>query len=255
MISQQCFGQNIYRYRELASTNTEAHRLAEEGAVHGTVIVAEAQTQGKGRRGRQWISHAGKGLWFSIILRPDMQTDNISGLTLVAALAVNKVIGRMTEKTSQIKWPNDIVMEKKKVCGILAELFLKGQSVDYIIVGIGINVEKQEFFGELEETATALENVCGRKIIKEQLLSEVLEIFENYYECYKQTGDMTLLLEEYNNCLVNKGREVCVLAPLGAYCGIARGINKKGELLVEQGTVLHKVNAGEVSVRGIYGYV
>lgn len=247
--------QKIYRYKELSSTNTEAQRLAEEGASHGTVIVAEAQTAGRGRRGRQWISPADKGLWFSMILRPDMQPEKSSGLTLVAALAVNQAITDLTGLKSQIKWPNDIVLEKKKVCGILAELSLKGQTIDYIIMGIGINVDQQEFSGELSETATALENVCGKKISKEKLLSEVLEAFRIYYKCYQQTGDMRFLLEEYNACLVNRNREVCVLEPKGAYRGIALGINESGELLVQQENALHRVNAGEVSVRGIYGYV
>ena len=254
-MSQQWIGKEMYRYTELSSTNTEAKRLAEEGASHGTVVVAEAQTAGRGRRGRQWISPAGKGLWFSMILRPDIQPKNASVLTLVAALAVNKAIFYLTEQKSQIKWPNDIVMEQKKVCGILAELYLKEQHIDYIILGIGINVDKQEFSEELKTTATSLENICGKKISKEQLLSEVLQDFADYYKCYEQTGNMSLLLEEYNACLVNCNREVCVLEAQGAYEGIARGINLSGELLVEQEHILHRVNAGEVSVRGIYGYV
>lgn len=255
MISEKWLGKKIYEYKEISSTNTEAQRLAEEGAPHGTVVIAELQTAGRGRRGRQWISQAGKGLWFSIILKPQLLPESVSVLSLVAALAVEKAIFQMTERKSQIKWPNDIVMEGKKVCGILSEMCLREGHIHHIVVGIGINVEQQEFPEELKDMATSLENICGKPIERKQLLQEVLQAFGYYYELYMQTTDMSLMLKEYNTCLVNCDKEVRVLNPMGAYQGIARGINKNGELLVEKEGILHRVYAGEVSVRGLYGYV
>lgn len=248
-------GKKICRYHEIDSTNMEARRLAEVDEAHGTVVVAESQTSGRGRRGRRWNSTEGAGLWFSMILRPDILPEYAPALTLVAAMAVTKAVERMTGTKPGIKWPNDLVLSGKKVCGILTEMNVGQDGIKYIILGIGINVKAQEFPMEIADIATALEMECNKKISREQLLAAVLAEFEYFYEQYMQTLDMSLMLEEYNKYLLNLDKQVRVLDPQGAYEGIARGINSTGELLVEREGELIAINSGEVSVRGIYGYV
>lgn len=248
-------GKKIYGYEEIDSTNTEAGRLAGEGAEHGSVVVTELQTAGRGRRGRQWNSPAGSGLYFSLILKPDIPPDRASMLTLVAALAVKGAIECVTDMKPGIKWPNDVVLSGKKVCGILTEMSMQAAKIDHMVVGIGINIKARKFPGEIARVATTLEEEWGSIPSREQLLGKVLEEFEAYYELYMRTTDLSLIREEYNAGLVNKDRQVKVLDPQGAYEGMARGINSKGELLVEREGTVSAVNSGEVSVRGIYGYV
>lgn len=261
-------GKHVYAYEEISSTNTEAKRLAEQGAEHGSVVTAEVQTAGRGRHGRSWVSPKGEGIWFSLLLKPDIRTDNASMLTLVAAMAVVKAIGRTTGLQPQIKWPNDIVLSGKKVCGILTEMSAQIDHVNYMVVGIGINVKTREFPKEIARTASSLEAELERRgafaedgtparttVSGPQLLEAVLEEFEHYYGLYMETMDMSRIMEEYNSFLANKDRQVRVLDPNGDYEGKALGINHRGELLVEHQGQIVCVNSGEVSVRGIYGYV
>lgn len=249
-------GKKICSYQEIDSTNTEGKRLAEDGADHGTVVVSEVQTAGRGRRGHQWSSPKGAGIWFSLILKPDIAPECASMLTLVAAMAVSKAIERLPGVHPQIKWPNDVVLSGKKVCGILTEMSAQVDYINYIVVGIGINVASQAFPKEIADVATSLgQNLPGMSISRGELLAAVLEEFEIYYEKYMKTLDISLFLEEYHARLVNKDKQVKVMDPRGTYEGIARGINEKGELLVEREGTQITVNAGEVSVRGLYGYV
>ena len=249
------WGKRICCYRELPSTNTEARRLAEAGAPEGTVVLAAKQTAGRGRRGRNWTSGENAGLWFSLVLRPDIPAGRSSALTLAAALAVARAISRITGFHPRIKWPNDIVLGGKKVCGILTEQSAQANAVKYIIAGIGINVRSQEFSREFAEHATSLAEQGAEPFLEGALLMAVLEEFEDCYARYLKTQDLELLLGEYNGCLVNRDRPVRVLDPAGAYEGIARGVNRRGELLVEREDGIVPVSSGEVSVRGIYGYV
>lgn len=248
----------IREYDVLDSTNLEARRLVEAGqaALHKTVLLAHEQTAGRGRRGRQWSSPAGENLYVSLILEPKLPVEAVSALTLVTGLAVAESIRELTGADALIKWPNDIVIAGKKVCGILAEMVLDGTNLKAVIVGVGINVGQREFPAELADTATGLEQACGKKVSSQELLKAILERFETYYGGYCKEKALGSLLAPYNAFLVNKDRQVRVLEPQGNYNGIARGINEKGELLVElsDGTV-NAVYAGEVSVRGIYGYV
>lgn len=239
-------------------TTPESRTAAEQGmdALHKTVILAREQTAGRGRRGRQWNSPAGENLYFSQILQPELSAEAVSALTLVMGLAAAESVRELTGADALIKWPNDIVIGGKKVCGILAEMVLDGAKLDAVIIGVGVNVGIQEFPAELAQTATSLEQACRKNISPSELLAAILEQFSARYEAYCSVGNMSGLLEPYNALLANRDREVCVLEPQGNYNGTARGINEKGELLVElaDGTV-NAVYAGEVSVRGIYGYV
>ncbi|MGN1148227.1 MAG: biotin--[acetyl-CoA-carboxylase] ligase [Lachnospiraceae bacterium] len=249
-------GKRLAYYDSIGSTNVQAKLMAEEGAPAGTLVVADEQTAGRGRRGRGWDSPPGRNLYFTLLLRPDFAPDKASMLTLVMALAVWEAMEETYEAKAGIKWPNDIVLQGKKVTGILTEMSMQGEDIQHVVIGVGINVKKQEFAPEIAERATSLEAELGREISRALLLEKIMEHFEKDYEAFCQTYDLSLLMETYNACLVNCGREVRVLDPAGEYTGLAQRINEKGELLVQtpDGKV-QEVYAGEVSVRGIYGYV
>lgn len=260
MEEEKWAGCKLYYYEETDSTMDDAKRLAESGAVHGTVVVADKQNAGKGRRGRVWQSPAGKDLYFTLLLKPDFAPDRAAGLTLVMALAVTQAIEKNCGIKAEIKWPNDVVVNGKKVCGILTEMGVAGGKIQQVTIGAGVNVNRtdspEDIPEEIKETATSLFLQTGKVVDREELLQEILRAFEIDYEKYVQTLNMEQLLEEYNLRLVNRDRRVRVLDPKGAFEGVAKGINASGELLVEtaEGTIL-EVYAGEVSVRGLYGYV
>ena len=248
-------GTKILYYPVLDSTNLKARQLAEEGYPEGTVVLAEQQEAGRGRRGRSWASAAGTGIFMTLVLKPAIDPNNASMLTLVTALAVSAAIRRCSGKPAGIKWPNDIVMSGKKVCGILTEMSLGSNGISHIVVGIGINVQNDSFPEELSETATSLYLETGKYLKRELLIAEILAQFEHYYQIFLTTEDLGGLLEEYNANLVNLGRHVRVLDPKESFEGQAMGINPRGELLVDTREGRRPVSAGEVSVRGIYGYV
>ena len=249
-------GREILYLDEVDSTNTAAKKAAENGAVHGTLVVSERQTGGKGRRGRAWDSPRGPGIFMTLSLRPNMAPVHASMLTLVAALAVADGIRECTGAESLIKWPNDIVMSGKKVCGILTEMSADPDCINYVAVGIGINVNMEEFPEEIRGVAASIFTETGKKTKRSLLISAVMAAFERYYEVFMKTTDMSGLLEDYNGKLANCGRTVRVLDPAGEYSGTAIGIDREGELLVEmEDTTVRRVLSGEVSVRGIYGYV
>ena len=247
-----------YHFEELDSTNKKAKELAAAGAGHGTLVTADAQHAGVGRRGRSWSSEKGAGIYMSMLLRPALGTEQVSMLTLVAALAAAKAFENFAvfpANTPCIKWPNDLVLRKKKVCGILTELTLDGTNIDYVIVGIGINVSNRFFPDEIKETASSILLERGQEVDRESLIAEIWNIFEKYYDIFCKTKDFSVLKEEYERYLINKEKEVNVLDPAGNYKGTAMGITNKGELIVDTGAEYKYVSSGEVSVRGIYGYV
>lgn len=256
-------GHPIYYFDEIDSTNTQAKRIAEElegNQGHGTVVVADMQSAGRGRRGRSWNSPHGTGIFFTILLKPEIDPANAPMLTLVKALATAKGIAQVTGLETGIKWPNDIVLNGKKVVGILTEMSAQVDYVNHIVVGTGINVHQTEFPPEIVQTATSLDlelQQAGKnmQISRARLLTAILEEFEHYYEIYLKTQDLSALVEEYNAMLVNCNRKVRVLDPLGEFEGQALGIDDRGELLVEREGEIIKISSGEVSVRGIYGYV
>ena len=246
----------IIYYEQLDSTNAEIARLASESAEHGTVVVADEQTAGKGRRGRQWESPAGENIYMSILLRPDCVLDRAPMLTLVMAYSVAKVIRGIGFKDVQIKWPNDLVLSGKKICGILTEMQLKNTEIDFVVVGVGINVNTSKFPEELKDIATSLCLESGRAFDRRMIVESVVGYFKKAYQQFLQTQDLEFLREEYNDMLANVGKEVRVLEPGNEYTAYARGINSEGELLVRTKEGEEKrIYAGEVSVRGIYGYV
>lgn len=254
-MDSQWMGKNLVYYDETDSTNTRAKTLAEQGAPSGTLVVADCQLSGKGRRGRSWVSPRFTDIYMTLILKPQIAPSCASMLTLTAAMAVSEGIKEVTGLKTEIKWPNDLVYDGKKVCGILTEMSAELDCIHYVVVGIGSNVNSSEIANEIVNTATSLRIGLGSPVSRSALIAAVIRWFEFYYQKFLDREDLSLLMDEYNEKLVNLGREVRVLAPSGDFCAVSKGINKSGELLVEleDGTV-QKVVSGEVSVRGIYGY-
>ncbi len=248
-------GKTVHFAGETDSTNEWIKRLAKQHFPHGTVAVAEFQSAGKGRLGRSWTAPEGSSVMFSILLRPDFSSENASMLTLVMGLSVAQAVSRLGLSPS-IKWPNDVVLSRKKICGILTEMRLFGTRIDYVVIGTGINVNLTGIPEELADKATSLYLETGREYDRNQVLAETLACFESNYDIFNETGDLSQLIEEYEGFLANKNQPVRVLDGNHPYEGIALGIDDRGELLVKKSCgAVASVNAGEVSVRGLYSYV
>ncbi len=182
--------QKIWHYESLESTNNTAYELAEKGEPEGTLVVAETQTLGKGRLGRKWISPKNGGIYFSLILRPEMESDKVPVITLVAAVSVQKAIKKVCGISAGIKWPNDILIGGKKVCGILTELKAQPDMVDFLILGVGINVNTE--IKKLPPEATSLKNESSRSVSRIKLMRRVLTEMEKDYQKMKNEGFMPI---------------------------------------------------------------
>ncbi|MCM1266918.1 MAG: biotin--[acetyl-CoA-carboxylase] ligase [Bacteroidales bacterium] len=256
-------GCKLYCYEETGSTNDDAKRCGEAGDPHGTVVTADFQNAGKGRRGRSWRTNPGTALTFSILLRPSFSAERASMITLVMALAVAEALEKILQNKAAvtIKWPNDIVVNRKKICGILTEMTVetKQDKIAYLVVGVGINVNNvspEEFPEQIRQTAASLRIETGRRVDRTALLQDVLRRFEKFYQVFLETLDLSVLREGYQTRLQGMGEEVRVLDPAGEYTGVSRGIDDRGELIVERADGERvAVYAGEVSVRGLYSYV
>ena len=247
-------GKTVHFARETDSTNLWIKRLAKEGASEGTLALAEFQSAGRGRLGRSWEVPEGTSVMMSILLRPKFEPQYAPTLTLVMGMAVAKAVKNLGFDVS-IKWPNDVVVSHKKICGILTEMGVRDGKIDYAVIGVGINVNIKEFPEEMADKATSLYLESGKEFDRSQIPGLVMEAFEKYYEKFAATCDLSGLKEEYESILANYNQSVRVLAK-EPYEGVARGITDGGELLVEKtdGTIV-AVSAGEVSVRGLYSYV
>ena len=246
----------VLYFDTIDSTNTKAQELAEKGYPSGTLVVADKQESGKGRRGRSWVSPSGTGIFMTLMIKPDINPNNASMLTLVAALAVAKAITSVTGEEALIKWPNDIVVNGKKVCGILTEMNAHFDYINHIVVGIGINVHNESFPEEISQMASSLMiEAGGKRFHRAQIIAETMSYFEQYYDTFLKTQDLSALVREYDKLLVNRNKSVRVLDPKEPFDGKAMGITPKGELIVDTWESRKLVSSGEVSVRGIYGYV
>ena len=285
---------NIVYKDVTGSTNNDARDLAAGGAEHGTLVVADKQEAGRGSRGRSWETPAGSNIAMSLVIRPTAPADRISMLTLVMGLSVAEGVdlaiaessadaaGALSDTSSgsrlysQIKWPNDVVIDKKKICGILTELHMNpDNSIRDVVIGVGINVNMTDFPDEIKGVAGSLLTQTGIRVDRSLVVARVMERFEENYYKFQQNYDLSLLKDQYESRLINKDEKVKILdagktggtpAAWGARSGTvgtALGITDMGELLVdvteEAAESDHRniitVGAGEVSVRGLYSYV
>ena len=257
MLHTDWAGKNPVFRAVTGSTNTDAAELAAAGAVHGTLVIADRQQAGRGRRGRVWESPAGENVFMSIVLRPRIPAEKAPMLTLVMALALAEGISAISGVQAGIKWPNDIVIHRHKICGILTEMHMNSDgSIRDIVIGVGINVNMQEFPASIRDMAGSLYTETGEKYDRNELIASVMEHFEKNYDIFAEAESLAPLKAAYEKRLLNLGQEVRVLDSAGEYTGRALGITLTGELTVEsENGNITEVNAGEVSVRGLYGYV
>lgn len=246
----------IEYFAETDSTNTQAKKLGDQGAEHGTLVIADSQHGGKGRRGRGWVSEPGENIYMTILLRPDIEPAKAPMMTLVMAHSVALGIRQVTGLEALIKWPNDVIVNKKKIVGILTEMSAEIDYINHVVIGVGINTNMDSIPEELREKATSLHIEGGAKVERARLIAAVMGQFEIDYERFMEQQNLSSFRESYNQLLVNRDREVSIIETAREYRGTALGIDETGELLVrkEDGTIA-RIFAGEVSVRGIYGYV
>jgi len=246
-------GTHIVAYDTVVTTQLLAHELAGKGAVEGTLVIADQQTGGKGRLGRVWHSPKGTGIWMSLILRPAIPLAKAPQMTLVTAVAMTKTIIKELGLDVQIKWPNDIFVNGKKVCGILTELNAESDRINYLVVGIGVNVNtaEQDFPEHLTNIGTSLRIASGRVVKRAAFVQEFCRQFEQLYEKYLQHG-FESIKAEWEKYSMSLGRMVTVRTLNGSLEGRAIGLDAEGVLLVEdaQGT-LHKVYSADIEYGAI----
>ena len=243
-------GREIHHFEKISSTNAAAKQQARKGAKEGTAIIAETQTRGKGRLNRPWISPKG-GIWLSIILKPEIAVGDTPKITLITSVAVAKTLREMFDLKAEIKWPNDVLIDSRKVCGILCEAVLKGKTVDFIIVGIGVNANftSEALPKDLQTTATTLKEVLKKDIDREKFVCLLLKEFENNYKMLRKRK-FEGLLEEWRSMAGFLGKKVRITSFDEEFHGVAVDIDKNGALIVKlaDGTV-RKVISGDVTVR------
>lgn len=217
----------ILHYKRLESTNTTAYELAEADSPDWTVVVADAQTKGRGRSGRRWESPKG-GLWFSIIVRPQISSNRVHLLQFVAANAIRQALEAKTRVQAQLKWPNDLVIDTKKLGGILIESRTVGQRVLFAIIGIGLNLSQPN--SQLPKGAVSLRLATGRKYSPENLLKAIVDETKSRLDSIDNSA--TIMTEWWQHC-IHRPPIVEVSSPLGVFRGISRSIDDYGALTVE----------------------
>ena len=252
LLHNKIIGKNLVVLDSVDSTNDYLKKLGNEGCENGTVVIAREQTKGKGRLGRTWQTKKDDGIAFSVLLRPNAAPSEVSAITPLAGLAVCKAIREYTKLDCVIKWPNDIIVGRKKLVGILTEMSAEFDAVEYVITGIGINVDHTSFPEEIAFKATSLLLETGRHIDKNEFLACVLEHLEN--EFVKNNLELTpTALSEYTDLCATVGRSVTFQRGTRRISGMAVGVSEHGELkvMMSDGTIC-LVNSGEVTVQGIY---
>lgn len=249
-LNSSVLGREIRYFDTTQSTNNEAKKLAAEGCPEGMLVVAECQNAGRGRLSRGWFSPAGKGIWMSVVLRPPFSPQEAPKCTLMAAVAVNNAIREIAHIDSGIKWPNDILYNGRKLVGILTEMNAEMDAINYVVIGMGINVniDESEFPEELSAIASSISAAAGYKIDRVGLLSAILKHLEKSYTEAVQNG-FGSLLDEWRAQSITLGQEVDVIGSNRNFSGIAVNIDDDGALLVKKGDSLERVLAGDVSIR------
>lgn len=236
----------VYYYETIDSTNAECKRA--EDVPDKSLFVSESQTGGRGRLGRKWSSPKGSAVYMSIYLEPDIPIYRVPQLTLIAGMAVCRTI-----RGSRIKWPNDVLLNNKKVCGILTEMTAEADRVNRVIVGIGINVNNEVFNVDLITKATSMYRETGKKYRRDKLICDILEEFWRLYDVFLKEG-FAVLKREYSLKCATLGRRVIIIRNGEEFEARALDIGENGELIIEHDGTREPVTSGEVSVRGLLGY-
>ena len=243
-------GRDIRVFEETNSTNDIVEKLARDGVKEGVVVFAEAQTKGRGRLGRKWLSPPRRGLWFSVLLRPDLRPQAVTQLTVVAATALCRAIRAQTELTPQVKWPNDILINGRKVAGVLTELAAEIDHVKHLVLGIGldVNLSASDFPGDLKKIATSLKIESGRQVNRLDLAAAIMRELDSDYHRI-QRGLFAEVADEWEEQCVTLGRRVRIHLGVREILGRAESLDEDGALLVrtEHGH-LERIIGGDVTL-------
>ncbi|MGE5559471.1 MAG: biotin--[acetyl-CoA-carboxylase] ligase [Chloroflexota bacterium] len=256
-LASQRFGRRGEHHEKITSTNDRAHELARAGALEGTVVMADCQTAGRGRLGREWNCAPGAGISMSVVLRPNAPANIASSLTMLGAVAVAKALERTSNIEAGIKWPNDIVIHGRKLCGILCESKLVDGRAEYVILGIGVNVNQKpgEFPPGLVDAATSVRiasgQTGGRWTKRQTLACAILQQLEREYDRWVSKGPAPMLAS-WRKRSATLGREVTVKGIAGSFTGIAEDVDEEGALWVRTAKGRQRVLAGDVTIGG-YG--
>lgn len=249
-LKTRVFGNKIYTFETIDSTNKCAKAVAGVGAGEGTVVIAEHQTAGRGRLGRLWEANPNENLTFSIVLRPKVGPDSLNLLPLYVAVAIAQAIEKTTGLKVECKWPNDLLIARKKVAGILIEGSVKQNQVEFVVIGIGINVNQQNFGGELAPKATSLRLACGKEIDRVKLFRESLLALESTYPTVCLTGFQSVLPQWLSrSTMINKPISVSQQGNL--ISGVVKGLSRDGGLILQSEGAEKTLFAGDVTIVGM----
>jgi BirA family transcriptional regulator, biotin operon repressor / biotin---[acetyl-CoA-carboxylase] ligase len=246
-LNTEFFGRKIYAFDRIDSTNKKARDLLQKGAAEGTMVIADEQTDGRGRFDRRWISEKGKNLTFSLILRPQIGPRSFGLLSLYAGMAVAEAVETKVNLKPVCKWPNDLLFEGKKFCGILAEASAGANRKAGVVIGIGINVNQELFPADIGKRATSLLIVKKEKLDRYQVLSAVLESLEKNY-LYVQGGEVSALLERWSRYADMFGKKISIRCGEKILSGSADRLDSDGGLIIKTSNGEVKILAGEVSL-------
>ena len=253
LLTTRALGRAVNHYEHtLTSTNLVLKDMAKQGAPHGSLCLCEKQTAGRGRMDRQWSSPEGQGVWLSVLLRPKMSAENAPVITFCCALAMTEAVRSVTGLDAQIKWPNDLVLGGKKLCGILLEMGFDTQGY-YVVAGTGLNVRAGAYPPELAHQATSIEE-HGVLPNRGAIVAKYLAALEDALAAVEQHG-FAGIAEDFRRTCITLGSQVNVIGTEDSFTGVAEDVDVTGALLVRTEDGLRRVLAGDVSVRGVMGYV
>lgn len=239
------------RFDSVSSTNDVARELAASGASEGVLVIAREQTDGRGRQGRSWSSPPGEGLYMSLILRPQVTASASAIITLAAAVAVAETLRLDFQALADIKWPNDVLVRGRKICGILVEAAIEGDRLQYAVMGIGVNIAQRSFAEQLRDSATSLLLETGRAILPEHFVGALLPRLERWYAAAMSQPDHLIarweeLSSSSHDCMVRVESSDCAVE------GVTRGLTASGALIVELANgERREIVSGEVKVRAV----
>lgn len=225
-------GHTIHELDQVSSTNDWALTKANQGAEEGTVVIAAEQSAGKGRMGRHWFSPRGHNLYMSIILRPEIKANQLSRLTLVAGAAVSEALGQLTQKEIFLKWPNDLIFNDRKIGGILSEASVTGTQTTSVIIGIGINIDTNDFPEELHPVAGSLSDILEETVERSQVAAFILNYFESWYDQF-MNGTWNNVVQWYDSHHILKDCLVELTSGEKSYRGLVQGIDDEGGLILK----------------------
>ncbi len=248
LIDTRVIGRDVQVFKETNSTNDVIEKFARDGAKEGGVVYAEAQSRGRGRMGRTWISPPQKGLWFSILLRPQMRPQAVTQITVAAATALSRAIRRISGVAVQVKWPNDILIDGRKVAGILTELNAEVDRVKYVILGIGVdvNLAERDLPDDLKTLATSVRIASGKKVDRPALAAAILEELDADYARLNR-GEFKTVAEEWESQCITLGRDVAITVGNREVRGRAESLDEDGALMVRSSHgQLERIIGGDV---------